>query len=181
MFGQRLQLTLLLLLGRLGDADLVVLRHGEGDARGFAQDGDLEQARVDGVGEVGDLLEQLVGLPDLVGRLLEPALGPVDPPVAVVDVAADVPHVVVVEAELRLLAGLLAFVFGFERFAVHLRAEPEVLLRVGEEVVRAGADQVGAADFGVGEGELGVAGGLAGAHELLYLKNQVSILGGIFF
>ena len=146
-----------------------MLRHRQRNTRRLAQNRNLKQSRVDGVGEVGDLFQQLVGLADLVGGLLEPALSAVDAPVAIVDVPADVPHVVVFETEPSFFGGVLGFVLGFQGFAVHFRAETEVLLGVGEEVVRTGADEVGAADFGVREGELGVPGGLAGAHELLCL------------
>lgn len=48
--GQGLELALFFLFGGFGDADFVVLRDGEGDAGGFAEDGDFEEARVDAVG-----------------------------------------------------------------------------------------------------------------------------------
>lgn len=51
-----------------------------------AKDFDLEQAGLDGGGEVRDLLEQRIGLADLVGGLLKATLGSVDAPVAVVNV-----------------------------------------------------------------------------------------------
>lgn len=51
-----------------------------------AKDFDLEQTGLDGGGEVGDLLEQSIGLADLVGGLLKAALSSVNAPVAVVDV-----------------------------------------------------------------------------------------------
>ena len=155
----------------------MVFRHRQRNTRRLPQNRDFKQPRVDGVGEVGDLFQQLVGLTDLVGGLLEPALGPVDAPVAVVDVPADVSHVVVFEPQPGFFGGVLGFVFGFQGFAVDFGAETEVLLGVGEEVVRAGADQVGAADFGVREGELGVPGGLAGAHELLCFWGEIGLAG----
>jgi len=108
---------------------------------------------------------QGIGLPDFIGRLLQPPLRRVDSPVALVNVLLHVPHVVVLEPVLALVRR--ALVFRFQRLAVHLGAGAEVLLGVGEEVVRAGADEEGAADFGVCDGELGVARGSSGAHELL--------------
>lgn len=100
------------------------------------------------------LAYQGIGLPDLIGRLLQPPLRRVDPPVALVDVLLHVPHVVVLEAVLTLVRR--ALVLRFQRLAVHLGTGAEVLLGVGEEVVRAGAGEEGAADFRVGDGELGV-------------------------
>lgn len=128
-----------------------------------AEDFDLEQAGLDGGSEVGDLLEQGVGLADFVRGLLEAALGGVDAPVAVVDVLLEVAQVV----ELEGVFGWRGEVFLFERLGMHFWAGSEVLLGVCEEVVRAGADEVGAAEFGVGDGELGRACGGRGAHELL--------------
>lgn len=55
--GEGLELALTHLLLVLGGADLVQLVEGERDAAHLAEDGDLEEACVDGLGEVGDLLE----------------------------------------------------------------------------------------------------------------------------
>lgn len=113
----------------------------------------------------GSSTHQGIGLPDFIGRLLQPPLRRVDPPVALVNVLLHVPHVVVLEPVLALVRR--ALVFRFQRLAVHFRAGAEVLLGVGEEVVRAGAGEEGAADFRVRDGELGMARGGSGAHELL--------------
>lgn len=64
------------------------------------EDFDLEKAGLDGGCEVGDLLEQGVGLADLVGGLLEAALGGVNAPVAVVDVLLEIAQVVEFEGVL---------------------------------------------------------------------------------
>lgn len=165
--GEGLEVSLALLLGLLGLADLEVLLDGARDAPFLGQDGDLEQACVDGLGDVGDLLQQRVRLPDLVGRLLEPALRRVDPAVALVDVLLHVAHVVVLEPELGLFLAVEPLPFALERLAVHFWAGSEVLLCVGEEVVGAGANDKGAANAGVAEGDLGGAGA-AGAHELVW-------------
>lgn len=95
--GERLEVTLGLLLCDLCRADLVELGGGEADTAGLAQTGDLEQTRVNGLGQVRNGPQQLVGLPDLVRRLLQPSLRLVDPSVAVVNVLLHVPHVVVFE------------------------------------------------------------------------------------
>lgn len=164
--AQRLQLALLVGLGRqrLADAEelLVRARH----LARLAQDLDLEQAGLDAAAQVGDLLQQGVRLADLVGRLLEPPLRHVDAPVALVDVLLQVAHVVILEPPLRLLRRRRRLVLRLQRLAVHLRARPQVLLRVGEEVVRAGPREEGAADLGVRYAQLGGAGGCAGAHKL---------------
>lgn len=55
--AERFQLALFFLFGGFGDADFVVFGDCEGDAGGFAEDGDFEEACVDAVGEVGDLFE----------------------------------------------------------------------------------------------------------------------------
>lgn len=116
------------------------------------------------VGRVG--AHQGVGLADLLGRLLEAALGLVDLAVAAVDVVLHVAQVVEVEAPAALLVGIGLGVLGLEGLVVDLGAGAELVLGVGEEVVGAVADEVGAADLGVGDAELGRA--LVGAaHELL--------------
>jgi len=114
---------------------------------------------------------QSVGLPDLLGRLLETALGRVNLAVAAVNVVLHVPVVVEFEAPPALLVGVCLLVLRLERLVVHLWAGPQLVLGVGEEVVGAVADEVGAADLGVGDAELrralvGAAHGLL-AHELL--------------
>ena len=170
--GQGLELALALGLGGLGLADAEHLVVGAGDLAHLAEDLDLGQARGDGGAEVGYGPEELVGLANLVGRLLESALGRVDPPVALVDVLLEVAEVVVVEAVLLAVKVREGLVLGLERVRVHARARAEVLLGVGEEVVRAGADQVGPADFRVGEGELRALGRDAAAHELLWIREE---------
>jgi len=162
--GQGLELRLVLGLCEQGGADPHVLLEGARDQARRAQDLDLEQARLDARGEVADLLQQRVGLADLVGRLLEAALRRVDASVALVDVLLQVAQVVELEG-VRRRVGL---VLVFQRLAVDFGAGPEVLLRVREEVVRAGAHEVGAAELGVCDGELGGARGGGSAHELLW-------------
>ena len=90
---------------------------------------------------------QRVGLPDLVRRLLEPPLGRVDPPVAIVDVLLHVAQVVVFEGVPCLLGRTETIVLGLECFAMDSWACAKVLFRIGEEVVRAGADDERAADL----------------------------------
>ena len=48
--GQCFKIPLLVFFRGLGDANLVVLGHGEGDAGCFTQDGDFEESDVDAVG-----------------------------------------------------------------------------------------------------------------------------------
>lgn len=55
--GERLELALFLFLGDFRGADLVELGDCGADAAGFAQNGDFEEAGVDGAGEIGDLFE----------------------------------------------------------------------------------------------------------------------------
>lgn len=116
--GEGLELALALHLGLGGLAHLEELVVGAADLAQVAEDLDLLQAAVDGVAQVGDGLQQHVGLADLVGGLLEAALGGVDAPVALLDVLLQVPGVVDVEAVL--LAGGLGegLVFGLERLGV---------------------------------------------------------------
>ena len=64
------------------------------------EDFDLKQAGLDGGCEIGDLLEQGVGLANLVGGLLEATLSGVDAAVAVVDVLLQVAQVVELEGVL---------------------------------------------------------------------------------
>lgn len=108
---------------------------------------------------------EVVSLPDLIGRLLQPSLRSIDPPVALIDVLLHISHVVVLEPIFALVGR--GFIFGLERFAMDLGAGPEVLLGVREEVVRACAGNVGATDFWVSDGELSVSRRGTGAHELL--------------
>lgn len=163
--GLELLLALELLLLGLPHAEELVV--GAADLAQLAQDLHLEQAVVDGRGEVGDGLEEHVGLADLVGRLLQPPLGDVDAPVALVDVLLQVPHVVVLEAVALPLGLGEPLVLGLEGFGVYFRAGAEVLLCVGEEVVWASASDIGAACFGVGQRDLGRPRCHATAHELL--------------
>jgi hypothetical protein len=55
--GQGLELALLVALGLHGLLDAEELLVGARDLGGFAQDFDFEQARLDGLGEVGDLFQ----------------------------------------------------------------------------------------------------------------------------
>lgn len=108
---------------------------------------------------------EVIGLSDLIWRLLQSSLRGIDPPVALIDVLLHISHVVVLEAVLALVGR--GFVFGLERLAMDLRAGAEVLFGVCEEVVRTCADDVGATDFWVSNGELSVSRGGTGAHKLL--------------
>lgn len=85
------------------------------------------------------MFEEVVGLADLVGRLLQSALRLVDAAVAVVDVFLHVAHVVVLEAVLLFLGRGQPVVFHLERLWVGFGARSQVLFRVGEEVVRTGS------------------------------------------
>lgn len=192
--GEGLEFALARLLLVLGGADLVELVEGEGDGAGFAQDGDLEEAGVDGFGEVGDLFQlfcrqfsplflkskhqfaseegvlstyQVIRLPNLIRRLLQPSLRGVDPTITLVNVLLHVAHVVIFEPPFRLLARRGSLVLRLQALAVHLGTRAQVLLGVGELVVRTRADEVRATDFRVGDGELGVAGGGTSAHKLV--------------
>ena len=116
---------------------------------------DLEQAGIDRAAELRDLPQQAVRLPDLVRRLLQPALGGLDPPVALVDVPLQVVPVVPREAGEPLLVPLLGRerqVLGLERFRVDFGTGAGALADVGEEVVRAVAKEKRVAEFGRLEG-----------------------------
>ena len=97
---------------------------------------------------------EVIGLSDLIWRLLQSSLRGIDPPVALIDIFLHISHVVVLEAVLALVGR--GFIFGLERFAMDLRTGAEILLGICEEVVRACADDVGATDFWVSDGELSV-------------------------
>lgn len=180
--AQRLQLPLPLLLLHLGQLQLVEFLHGKVDRAFLAHDLDLYDAGFDGTAQVGDLLEQGVRLPDLVGRLLQSPLRLVNPPIAVADIASNVTQIIPLEAPFTLLLLGCGGVFLLEVWLVGFGTCAQVLFGVGEEVVGTGAAQVRAADFGIGQGQLGrfVGGrGVSGeelvAHELL---EQSSLLGG---
>ena len=49
-FGERAEFALFVFLGGFGETDLVELGSGEGYAAGVAEDGDFEEAGVDGLG-----------------------------------------------------------------------------------------------------------------------------------
>lgn len=84
---QRLQLTMPLDQRRPGLGDVRMVVHQRlADSAQLGQRLDLEQASVDGAPQLSDLPQQRVRLADLVGRLLQPPLGGIDPPVALVDV-----------------------------------------------------------------------------------------------
>lgn len=97
---------------------------------------------------------QLIGLANLLGRLLEALLGNVDVTVAAVERLLELADVVVLEAKPLLLALGQALVFHLEALGVHLGAGAEVLLGVYKEIVGTGADKERVADFGVVEGKL---------------------------
>ena len=110
--AESLKVTLGLLAPLLGHAHLVELSAGEPDSPRLAEDRNLQQTCVDSAREVGDGLEQRIGLSDLVRGLLKAALGSVDASVALVDVFLHIAHVVVVEAVFAaLLRGGEAIVF----------------------------------------------------------------------
>ena len=115
---------------------------------------------------------QIIGLPNLIRRLLQPSLGRINPSIALINILLHIAHVVVLKPPFRPVAGRCSFVFCFESLAVDFRAWAEVLFGVCELVVRAGADEVGAADFGVGDCEVGVAGRGCCAHELVWMGNE---------
>ena len=50
--GEGFEVAFFFFFGGFGDADFVVFAYGEGDRGGFAQDGDFEEAGVDGGCEV---------------------------------------------------------------------------------------------------------------------------------
>src|SRR5690242_5184989 len=123
---------------------------------------------------------QGVCLANLLGRLLQTALGLVDLAVAAVNVVLHVAQVVKVEPPAALLVGVGVEVLGLEGLVVDLGTGPQLVLCVCEEVVRAVADEVGAADLGVRDAELRCA--LVGAaHELLaheLLQQPARLCGG---
>ena len=97
---------------------------------------------------------KVVGLSDLIWRLLQSSLRGIDSSVALIDVLLHISHVVVFEAMLALVGRGL--IFGLERFAMNLRTGAKVLLGVRKEVVGTCADKIGATDFRVSYGELSV-------------------------
>lgn len=97
---------------------------------------------------------EVIGLPDLIWRLLQSSLRRVDPPVALIDILLHISHIVVFESVFALVRR--GFIFGLERFAMDLGAGAEVLLGVCEEVVRTCADNIGAANFWICDGQLSV-------------------------
>ena len=108
---------------------------------------------------------EVIGLSDLIWRLLQSSLRGIDPSVAFIDVFLHISHVVVLEPVLALVGR--GFIFGLERFAMDLRAGAKILLGVREEIVRTCAHNVGTTDFWVSDGELSVSRGGTGAHKLL--------------
>lgn len=146
--AQTLELALALLLLHLLRLELMILQHSLVDHALLAHDFHLAHADLNHAGQVADLLEQIVRLANLVGRLLEPALGGIYAPVAVLNVAADVALIVEVEAPRQFLRFRGRVVFLFKRGQVGFWALAEVLLGVCKEVVRARACEVGAADLG---------------------------------
>ena len=148
----------------------MVLGYCEGDAGGFTQDGDFEEARVDGVREVGYLFElpswsslassflriatlarnaqyQIVGLPDFIGRLLQPSLRSINPSIALVDVLLHVPHIIPLKPQFSFLRRIFSIVFRLERLAMDLWTLTQVLLRICEEVVWTCSDEVRSTDL----------------------------------
>ena len=152
------------------------------DGGRFPEDSNLEEARVDRVGEIGYLFQleerfstrnrtfiklpyEVVGLPNFIRSFLQSPLRSINPPIALIDVLLHISHVVVLEAILALLGR--GFVLGLERFAVDLGAGPEVLLGVREKVMRTCADKIRATDLWVGKRELSMSRGGTGTHKLL--------------
>ena len=159
-----------------------MFENGEGDGGGFTEDGDLEEARVDGMGEIGYLFKlerefstsfqifsrsphEVVGLPYLIGGLFQSPLRSINPPVALIDIFLHISHIVVLETVLVLVGR--GFIFGLQRFAMDLGAGAQVLLGVRKKIVRTCANKIGATDFWVCDGELSVSRRGTGAHELL--------------
>lgn len=107
---------------------------------------------------------QVVGLSDLIRRLFQPPLRPVDSAIAIINILLHVAHVIEVEPPFILLRRRRHLVLRLESFAVDLRAWPEILFCVREQIVRTSPYKVRATDFGVGDGELGVARWASGAN-----------------
>ena len=149
---QRFELSFLVFFRGLCSADLVKLLDGEVDGTGFAEDRDFEEARIYGARVVGNLLElhrsrcqrtpstttaktwshphKIIGLPYFIRRLLQPSLRSIDSPIAFIDIFLHIAHIVVLEPQLALLGR--AFIFLFQRFAVHLWTGAKVLFRICE-------------------------------------------------
>jgi hypothetical protein len=109
---------------------------------------------------------QSVRLPDLLGRLLQAALGLVYLAIAAVDVVLHVPQVIKIKAPPALLLGVGVLVLSLERLIVDLRAGSQFVLCICEEIVGAVSNEVGAADLRVCDCKLRCAL-VRAAHELL--------------
>lgn len=118
---------------------------------------------------------QSICLSNFVRCLLEPALGGVYSPVAVVDIFLQVAHIVVLETVLLFVLIRQALVLSLQRLRVLLRAGTQILLGICEKVVRTCADEERSADFGVGHGQRGRSRGGRAAHQLL---EQLSLFRG---
>lgn len=146
--GQRLEIPLRLLFGHLGRAHFIELGACQAHGPSLGEAVDLQQARVDRLGQIRDRLEQVVRLSDLVRSLFQSSLRLIDAPIAVVDVLLQIPHVVIVEAVFGLFRWGEIVVFNFEDLGMCLGTRTQVLFRVGEEIMRTGSDQIGAAHGG---------------------------------
>lgn len=113
---------------------------------------------------------QVVGLADLIRRLLQSALCSVDSPVTIINVLLHIAHVVEFKAPFSLVRGRCTVVLRFQALAVHFGTRSEVLLRIGKEVVRAGPDEVGTTDFWIRDRELGIATLGTSTNELVSCK-----------
>ena len=159
-----------------------MFENGEGDGGGFTKDGDLKEARVDGMGEIGYLFKletefstkfqifsrspyEVVGLPYLIWGLFQSPLRSINPSVALIDIFLHISHIIVLEAVLALFGR--GFIFGLQRFAMDLGTGAQVLLGIRKKIVRTCANKIGATDFWVSDGELSVSRRGTGAHELL--------------
>jgi len=94
---------------------------------------------------------QIIRLPNLIRRLLQPPLGRIDPPVTVVDILLHIAHVVKVEAPFRLLSSRRKLVLRLQTLAVHLGTRTEVLLGIREKIVRASSHEIRATDFRISD------------------------------
>lgn len=150
-----------------GSANLVEFVEGEGDGACFSQDGDFEETCVDCFREIGDLFQlvllelnngwwvgstyEIIRLPNLIWRLLQPPLSRINPPITIIDILLHIAHVVKVEPPFRLFPSRRKFVLRLQTLAVHLRTRTEVLLGIREEIVRAGSHEIRATHFRIGD------------------------------
>lgn len=161
---QSLEFAIPLIPLNLRNPDPMELLHSKIHRAFLSHDLNLLQPNLNRPPKIRDRLEQLIRLPNLLGRLLQPPLRLINPPIAVPHEPANIPPVVEFERPLALLHLVRCLVLFAEIRLVGFWAGTEVLLCVGEEIVRAAAAEVGAADFGVGDGEGGLFGGAGYRH-----------------